>query len=188
MNMLLSFALVNISLLIAAAPAPAGSYTSLDPREDGTANVEAYIKAAIADQARHALTERDPPESTVEDNIADIQRSVRHLHDPVDGLKAPKAQKRADGNPPLPPIRVPLVAHSAAFFAEGEYVGVSNVASDPDLQFSTRFDTLEEDYIVPSYRCRPEDGCAGAASDKYQELGRRDFQVPSRRFGLSCHC
>lgn len=182
-HMMKLFLIVSLAVLSTTAPTQAGHYQSLEPGEDGVANVASFIQAATANKARYARAAKrasNISDQTTTFNITTVYVENVAIESGAGNVK----EKRVNGGPILPPIYVPLATKPYDFYPEGEYVGASSVGSEPNHQRVTRFDTVETDYLIPSKRCAPADGCAGIASDKYQEGGQNS--IVSKKYLSTC--
>lgn len=196
--MMLLATLCTILALPVAALTDSPNLLSLEPRRDGSADVSAFIQELSTTQARYARLVRgkrevgDTTASTSHKNTRHAAEDSIRIDDRGTKVKRADVQAAPDSGPPLAPVNVLLKEQRTPgqwTYPEGVYLANSSIRSQEHWPFSTRFDTLEVDYLVPSHTCGPADGCPGNAVHKYLGMGSVDpVSIHSERFEGNHSC
>lgn len=159
-----------------------GSPLILEPRDDGSVDVEAFLEALAQTSVKRPRSE-DPTtlytsreagirseQSTPLDQSVDAGRHHNASARKTARAFINSASKRSPMGPSLnrkradsPPagITVPLLHAAVDFFSAEYFIGKSNVRNRQNEPFYTIFDTASPGYVVPSLKCTPANGCEG---------------------------
>lgn len=138
-------------------------------RADGMADLEALGRAFYQFQAKFNISAAN---MTLQNDTQDSgSGSV-----PTSKTRRRALQRRSNDDV----IPVALTADPAGIVT-GKYLGSMGLRGrqrGARVNFKTQFDTAFSDIFIPSMRCTEDDGCAGPATAKYDELGTVLVRLP----------